>query len=209
MVREPVDTATPDEVLDFWFGPDADRSTDSAIAGRQSGLWWGKDADVDAEIDRRFGPLIEPAATGRLDQWKEEPEGWLALILLTDQFPRNAFRDSPKMFSFDGQARALCVDGIEAGVDRRLRPIHRVFFYLPLEHSEDADDQSRCVALMRSLVDQVDDDQRDVFRGFVDYAIAHQRVIDRFGRFPHRNPVLGRESSEEERAFLREPGSSF
>lgn len=198
-----------DTVIDYWFGSDADELADATIAGRQSKLWWGKNADVDADIRSRFEELVEPAARGTLDDWKREPGGWLALILVTDQFPRNIHRDTPAMFGFDGAARRLCVEGTESGVDRRLRPIQRVFFYLPLEHSEDADDQARCVALMRALAGTVPNGERGVFQGFVDYALAHKRIIDRFGRFPHRNEILGRESTAAERAFLREPGSSF
>ncbi|HKL51978.1 MAG TPA: DUF924 family protein, partial [Wenzhouxiangellaceae bacterium] len=133
----------------------------------------------------------------------------LALILLLDQFPRNIYRDTSAMFRFDDQARALCVEGVETGIDARLRPIQRVFFYLPLEHAESIDDQAWCVDLMRGLVHEVPEDQKQVFEGFVDFAEAHRRIIDRFARFPHRNAILGRESTEEEVEFLKQPGSSF
>ncbi|MGK7294779.1 MAG: DUF924 family protein [Candidatus Wenzhouxiangella sp. M2_3B_020] len=196
-------------VLDFWFGEDADRKRGSEIAGVQSGLWWGKNPDTDREMRERFEPLVHAAGNGKLDDWKRTPEGWLALILLTDQFPRNIYRDTPAMFRFDGIARESCVEGIEAGVDARLAPIQRVFFYMPLEHSESADDQAWCLDLMHGLARAVDEEDRETFDGFVDYAEAHRRIIDRFGRFPHRNAILGRDSTDEETAFLREPGSSF
>ena len=198
-----------DRIIDFWFGEDVGRRSASEIAGAMSGLWWGKDPETDREMRERFEPLVQAAGNGRLDDWKGTPEGWLALILLTDQFPRNIYRDTPKMFRFDDVARELCIEGIEAGIDARLEPIQRVFFYMPLEHSENADDQSWCVDLMHGLARAAEDSDRKTFDGFVEFAEAHRRIIDRFGRFPHRNAILGRDSSEEELEFLREPGSSF
>lgn len=195
------------EILSFWF--DSLDAPDSTIAGRQAELWWGKSSETDSEIQRRFGDLPEQVEVGALDEWRKSPEGWLALILVVDQFTRNVFRDTPRAFAFDEVARQLCIDGIEAGQDAHLRLIQRVFFYLPLEHSENADHQTWCVDLMRGLVRQAPEDQRAVFENFVGYAEAHKRIIDRFGRFPHRNEILGRASSAEELEFLKQPGSSF
>lgn len=196
-------------ILEFWFGEAFTDLDDATVAGGQSGLWWGKSESTDTEIRQRFEPLVQAAGAGKLDEWKASPAGWLALILLLDQFPRNIYRDTPAMFKFDDQARTLCVGGVETGIDAPLRPIQKVFFYLPLEHSESADDQAWCVDLMRGLVREVPENQRKVFEGFVDYAEAHKRIIDRFGRFPHRNAILGRESSAEEVEFLKQPGSAF
>jgi len=198
-----------DTILEFWFGEASADLDDATIAGRQSGLWWGKSESTDTEIRQRFEPLVQAAGTGKLDEWKASPAGWLALILLLDQLPRNIYRDTPAMFRFDGRARALCADGVEAGIDTRLRLIERVFFYLPLEHAESSDDQAWCADLMRKLVHEAPQDQKKVFEGFVGYAEAHKRIIDRFGRFPHRNEILGRDSSDEEIEFLAQPGSSF
>lgn len=198
---------SPDPILDFWFGDSVDN--DAAIANRQSSLWWDKSPATDEAIRKRFEAQVQAAADGLLDAWKDSPEGWLALILLTDQFPRNIHRGTPESFGFDPVARTLCLDGIEAGVDQRLRPIQRVFFYLPLEHSESMPDQQLCVDLMRSLARSVPEDQRPPFDHFVDFAVAHRRVIERFGRFPHRNEILGRDSTDEEVEFLKQPGSSF
>lgn len=198
-----------DTILEFWFGEDFSDLDDATISGRQSGLWWGKNESTDTEIRKRFEPLVQAAGAGKLGEWKASPKGWLALILLLDQFPRNIYRDSPAMFRFDDQARAQCVEGVESGIDAHLRPIQRVFFYLPLEHAESIDDQAWCVDLMRRLVDQAPQDQAEVFEGFVGYAEAHRKIIDRFGRFPHRNAILGRESTDEEIEFLKQPGSSF
>mgnify|MGYP006294860113 CR=1 FL=1 len=196
----------PSTLIDFWFGPGDD---DAATAARQAGLWWRKDPATDAEIRSRFESWLRAAEQGRLDDWCDSADGRLALILLTDQLPRNMYRGRPDMFRFDARARALCVEGLEAGVDRELRPIERVFFYLPLEHSEDADHQAWCVDLMRSLARDVRDEWRPVFEEFVGYAEAHHRIIDRFGRFPHRNAILGRRSTAAEIEFLEQPGSSF
>ena len=200
-------TTTIQEILDFWFGSlDA---PDSTIAGRQAGLWWGKSSDTDAEIQNRFGDLPVQVSAGSLEDWKNLPDGWLGLILVVDQFTRNVFRDTPRAFAFDEVARQLCIEGMEAGQDAHLRLIQRVFFYLPLEHSENPDHQTWCVDLMRGLVRQAPEDQRAVFEDFVGFAEAHKRIIDRFGRFPHRNEILGRESTAEEIEFLKQPGSSF
>jgi len=198
-----------DAILEFWFGEGFDSLDDSTVAGRQSGLWWGQSETTDTEIRHRFEPLVQAAGTGKLDEWKSSPGSRLGLILLLDQFPRNIYRETPAMFKFDDQARALCVEGVESGIDAALRPIQRVFFYLPLEHSESADNQAWCIDLMRGLVHEVPENQKKVFEGFVDYAEAHKRIIDRFGRFPHRNEILGRESSADEVEFLKQPGSSF
>jgi len=198
-----------DTVVEFWFGREFADLDDATIAGRQSGLWWAKNESTDTDMRQRFEPLVQAAGTGKLDAWQSSPEGWLALILLVDQFPRNIYRDTPGMYRFDERARALCVEGIEAGIDTRLELIQRVFFYLPLEHSESAGDQAWCVDLMRGLAREAPQDQQNVFEDFVGYAEAHKKVIDRFGRFPHRNAILGRDSSPGEIEFLDQPGSSF
>ena len=198
-----------DSVLKFWFGEDFAERDDATIAGRQSGLWWGKGDATDADIRRRFEPQVRAAGAGKLDDWKEVPEGWLALILLLDQFPRNIYRNTPAMYGFDDRVRALCTEGLDAGIDTHLRLLQRVFFYLPLEHAESSGDQAWCVELMQALVRRAPHDHKQLFEGFVDYAEAHKRIIDRFGRFPHRNAILGRESRPEEIEFLEQPGSSF
>ncbi|PKL96603.1 MAG: DUF924 domain-containing protein [Gammaproteobacteria bacterium HGW-Gammaproteobacteria-8] len=199
---------THDQVIDFWFGDLADSA--SIIAGRQAGLWWGKAEASDALIRDRFGPLVEAAATGALDGWAESAEGRLGLILVTDQFTRTIGRGTPAAFALDPQALALCINGIEQGHDQALLPIQRVFFYLPLEHSEDLDHQRWCVDLMKALAREADDlADRTTFEGYVDFAEAHLRIIERFGRFPHRNAILGRASTPEETEFLQQPGSSF
>lgn len=200
------DMNTPATVLDFWFG---EQTGDAEIAQSQKKLWWSKDDAVDADIRNRFGALVDTAAAGRLQAWATEPRGRLALILLFDQFPRNMYRDTPRAFAHDSQARELALAGIACGADRSLRAIERVFFYLPLEHAEMPELQDRCVALFTALAAGVPEGDRKTFAGYVDYAVRHRDVIHRFGRFPHRNRILGRGSTPEETAFLKQPGSSF
>lgn len=200
------DTITPATVLDFWFG---NAGGDTATAQAKQKLWWSKNAAVDADIRDRFGNLVETAAAGKFDHWAQDARGQLALILLFDQFPRNMYRDTPRAFAYDPLSAKLAMEGISSGVDRSLRAIERVFFYLPLEHAESPELQERCVALFTALAAGVPEADRKTFAGYVDYAVRHRDVIHRFGRFPHRNHILGRASTPEETDFLKQPGSSF
>jgi uncharacterized protein (DUF924 family) len=193
-------------VLAFWFGETADAAE---TARRQQTLWWGKDAALDREIGERFGRLRQQAAAGALADWERDPQGRLALVLLIDQFSRNLFRGDPASFAQDGLALRWTLDGLEQGADRALQPIHRVFFYLPLEHAESRELQARSVALYAALAGEVPPEQRTLFEGFLDFAVKHRDIVERFGRFPHRNAILGRASTPEERDFLQQPGSSF
>lgn len=160
-------------------------------------------------LRERFEPAVIAAGSGGLDDWASTARGRLALILLTDQLPRNIYRDTPDAFRLDPLARRLCCNGLERGDDRELRPIERVFFYLPLEHSENLDNQNRFVQLLKGLVAAVEPALTGTFEDFLDYGVRHRDVIARFGRFPHRNRILGRESTSKEREFLTQPGSSF
>lgn len=193
-------------VLQFWFGFDPD---DAAVATEKAALWWSKSPDIDEEIRQRFESWLTQAAAGKLSEWQATPSGLLALILLTDQFPRNIYRDSPKAFAYDAKALALSLGGIQARMDRKLRPIERAFFYLPLEHAESPKHQEQSVKLFRELAESVTGDPKTLFEGYLDYAVRHRDIITRFGRFPHRNKILDRESTAKELAFLAEPGSSF
>ncbi len=197
---------TPDTIRRFWFG---DHASDAAVAADKSSLWWSKNAETDARIRHHFEDMVIKAGQRELDGWAATPDGRLALILLTDQFPRNIYRDSGKAFAFDALARAWCREGLALGVDAMLRPIERVFFYLPLEHSESVSDQAQAVELFQSLAAQAAPDAKATFDGFLDFARRHKIIIDRFGRFPHRNRLLDRASTPEEAAFLAQPGSSF
>lgn len=195
-----------DSVHEFWFGTHPD---DALVAQMQTSLWWSKKTCIDHQIRDRFADLVELAGQGRLDGWNGSPVSTLALILLTDQFPRNIYRDTAQAFQYDAIALKTCLDGLDKGFDGLLRPIERVFFYLPLEHAESLDLQERSVALFTRLCRQVPAHWSPVFDGFLDYAIRHRDIIERFGRFPHRNPILGRAASAEEIQFMKQPGSSF
>ncbi|HET6545990.1 MAG TPA: DUF924 family protein [Rhodanobacteraceae bacterium] len=194
------------EVLLFWFG---NRPDDAVVIAEKSAMWIQKNPVLDARIRERFGALRESAIAGGLSAWTETPVGRLALIVLVDQFSRNLFRDDARAFEHDGLALAWAHAALECGADRGLRPIERVFAYLPFEHSETLPDQDRAVALFGSLRDAAPPEQREAFDGFLRFAERHRDIIARFGRFPHRNAALGRISTPQEAEFLKQAGSSF
>lgn len=159
------------------------------------GLWFAKDADFDRRFREYFLPLHEKAARGELGSWLETPTGALALLLLLDQFPRNAFRGTPRMYATDALAREMAQRATDAGLHLDVPDELRLFFVLPFGHSEELADQERSVALSRHLPDPVPQ-----------HAEGHRAIIRRFGRFPHRNPILGRTMTAEEQRFLDEGG---
>jgi uncharacterized protein (DUF924 family) len=193
-----------EEVLSFWFGEELRSPTPQRLR-----LWFGGDAATDRLISERFGEVVEAALQGAYGQWSQTPPGALALILLLDQFPRNIHRYSPRAYAGDERALTLCCQGLAEGQDRQLSLTERAFFYLPLEHTEDLPMQERSVEVFRGLLAEAPPEWQEVGRDFLDYAIRHRDIIARFGRFPHRNQVLGRPSTSQEEAFLKEPGSSF
>ena len=199
-------TAPWQPLLEWWFG-----NSESAkeVAAQKGKLWFGKRDSQDLEARERFGDQVEQALGGGLTEWAQCPEGWLALVLLLDQLPRMIFRDSPKSFSGDLRAQALVAQGIAADFDRQLQPIQRVFIYLVLEHCEHLAVQNECISRYIDLLAQQPEEDRALFADYLDYAEKHQKVIAQFGRFPHRNAVLGRESTAEELVFLSKPGSRF
>jgi uncharacterized protein (DUF924 family) len=186
-------------VLDFWFG-----APGSATHGQWRDAWFRKDAVFDAEIAQRFGPAVATALAGGLREWPVGPETALARILLLDQFTRNMFRDTPRAFAGDALALAAAQQMVAAGEDRALDPIRRAFVYLPFEHAESLPMQDESVRRFTALADTM-----PALRHMLDYAHRHREVIVRFGRFPHRNAVLGRAGTAEERAFLSQPGTRF
>ncbi len=192
------DGALVDEILDFWFG-----APGSPEHGRPRPVWFQADPDFDAAIRERFAETQARAAAGALDHLQESARGGLALVLLLDQFPRNLFRRDPRAYACDAKARAVAGRLLDAGLDRELPPIERRFLFLPFEHSEDLEDQNRSVALFRALAEETGDDTS------IYWAERHHEIIARFGRFPHRNAVLGRETTPAEAEFLKEPNSSF
>ncbi|WP_161868002.1 DUF924 family protein [Pseudomonas yangonensis] len=194
-------------LLDWWFG--ADHGTAAEVAAARQRLWFGKRDSQDREAETRFGALVEQALAGELQGWADVPQGWLAQLILLDQLPRMIYRDTPRAFAGDKLAQPLLQDGLDRNWDLRLAPIQRVFAYLVFEHAEDLALQNRAVELFASLLNQAAADEQALFANFLDFAERHQRIIARFGRFPHRNAILGRACSDEEQAFLREPGSRF
>ncbi|MFP2908833.1 DUF924 family protein [Pyxidicoccus sp. 3LFB2] len=192
-----------EEVLGFWFGHPPDPVLNPASARYQE-RWFEKDAAFDAECRRRFLDAHEAAASGALKAWRDEPRGALALLLLLDQFPRNLFRGTPRAFATDALARDTARHALARGLDLALPPVWRWFLYLPFEHSEEVHDQRLAVALFEMLALYHPASQESL-----DYARRHRDVIERFGRFPHRNVTLGRPSTPEEEQFLQEPGSAF
>ncbi|MHC8303756.1 DUF924 family protein [Pseudomonas sp. PB3P13] len=199
-------TAPWQPLLEWWFGSAESPQETVADKGR---LWFGKRDSQDLEAQTRFGGRVEQALAGELTEWAQRPEGWLALVLLLDQLPRMIYRDSPQSFSGDHRAQALVAQGIAADFDRRLQPIQRVFIYLVFEHCENLAVQNEAVSRYIDLLAQQPEADRALFADYLDFAEKHQKVIARFGRFPHRNAVLGRESTAEELAFLAQPGSRF
>lgn len=186
------------EVLDFWFGAASTR-----VAEYGKTLWFVKNASVDSAIRRQFLQTYAAAVTEHLSAWRDSALGSLALIIVLDQLPRNMFRDTSRAFAADALARELAVQAIKLNFDRELGVFERAFMYLPFEHSENLADQERSIELFEGLREYPEAAE------MIRYAHLHYEVIERFGRFPHRNQVLGRESTAAEREFLTQPGSAF
>ena len=192
-----------ESILTFWFGHPTAKDY-----GQYRKAWFIKDPDFDRQIRQQFLTDYEKAAAGEYDDWQADPRSAITLLLLLDQFPRNLFREDARSFATDPKALALSKHLVNTGQDKSLPPAQRFFVYIPFEHSEDLSDQTRCVALMQELVDTVPTLDEGL-KGGLDYAIRHKAVIARFGRFPHRNKILGRPSTPEEAEFLKQPGSHF
>ncbi|NML33087.1 DUF924 family protein [Paraburkholderia antibiotica] len=187
------------DVLDCWFG-----APGSPEHGRERKLWFARSDATDAMLRERFGDLIDAANADELDAWQATPLGALALVIVLDQFSRNCHRNTPRAFASDRKALHTAQRMIASGADRLLPDVqHRAFAYLPFEHDETLAGQHESLRLFKQLAAEPGGE------GYYQYALRHAKVIERFGRFPHRNGVLGRASSDEEAVFLREPGSSF
>ncbi len=193
-------------ILEFWFGGPEDAGSVSSDRGK---FWFRGGDEVDRQIRKKFSKSLELAARGELDDWRRTPQGTLALILVLDQLPRNMFRGSAQAYAYDRQAQSLCLNGLAQGIDTSLTVPERAFFYMPLEHAEDLSLQQQSVAVFTRLLEEAQAPLQGLCKGFLDYALRHLEVIERFGRFPHRNEVLGRNSTDEEIEFLKQPGSSF
>lgn len=187
-----------EEILHFWFG-----QPDEPSYGKQLEFWFTKKSDFDQEVRTHFLKNYEQAVAGQLDHWQKSPKSCLALILLLDQFPRNMFRSTAQAFATDPQALSSAQHAVANGFDQKLLAVERWFIYLPFEHSENLEHQHQCVELFATLSND------PVSAATIDYALRHRSVIERFGRFPHRNKILGRATTPEEAEFLKQRGSSF
>jgi uncharacterized protein (DUF924 family) len=195
-----------DEILMFWFD-----STDltAAVPGEKQGMWWTGGSALDGEITARFGALHARASAGECDHWAESLPGRLALILLLDQLSRNIHRGTPAAFAQDTRARALTLAALDEGLERRLGLHQRTFLLMPLEHAEDRLIQERCVAEFSRLVQESPPEQAGTTTYLLSFAEKHRDIIARFGRFPHRNPILGRAHTADEAAWLEAGGENF
>ena len=197
------------QVLEYWLG--AEIPTNESALTRKA-LWFTKAESTDEEIRKLFGGLLQEALAGKLDgEAMEQPLGMLAVLIVLDQFTRNAYRGTPKSFAGDGKARELAMKAIDLGwdVDDSIPTVARIFMYLPLEHAEDMTMQHSSVVAFEQLHQEAPPALREFFASTLDYAHKHLAVIQEFGRFPHRNPILGRESTAAEKAYLSKPGAGF
>ena len=199
------------KVRDFWFGK---MPLSAEQLPRRVKLWFGDVTEetrqqVDEALRSRFGSLVERAIAGDLAQWADGPRRRLSLILLLDQFPRNIYRGTAQAFAGDEQALQLALTGMQSVADAALNVVERIFFYLPLQHAESLEVQEESVAAYKRLLGEAPAELHGVFADCVGYAERHREVIRRFGRFPHRNAVLGRAGTAEEEAWLREGGETF
>ena len=200
------DMARIDAILSFWF---KERELSAPQIDRRLDIWFGEDAVFDHECKKLFADDVEKASNGELDHWAEEPRGRLALILLLDQFRRNIYRGTAEAFSKDKLALKFCVEGAMAKKTTGLTPIQQAFFYMPLQHAESRKVQARSVALFRRLAEAVSPTYRETFETIAQFAELHHDIIEQFGRFPHRNKLLGRNNTPEEDEYLSADSPDF
>lgn len=193
-------------IISYWFG---DLDPYGFAHETQKQKWWSASGDIDLEISHRFGHLVEDALKRELKAWKNTEQGRLALILLLDQFTRNIYRGTERAFAGDHRALKICKLGLSEKTDLALPIEHRVFFYMPLEHSENLDDQELCIRLFTSLKREAPADKQKVIDSYVGFAEQHRDIIKRFGRFPHRNSILSRTNTKAESDYLDGQYSSF
>ncbi len=197
---------TTDSIIQFWFG---DHTSNREINDQKKSLWWSKNDQTDREITERFESITNAVYRGEMSRMQRSARGLLASIICLDQFPRNMYRGAAESFSFDQAALRLAMEMVNKAWDQTLLPVYRVFAWLPFEHSEDIAMQHKSLTLYDNLRNSVEPDEREMFDGYYQFAYRHFEIIERFGRYPHRNQILGRESTAEELAFLNQPGSSF
>jgi len=200
------DQSRIDAILAFWFK--AKELTAPQIDGRMD-VWFGEDTIFDHQIEEEFSSDVDLASSGKLDHWAAEPRGRLALILLLDQFRRNIYRGTAEAFARDAAALKLCVEGAMEKKDQGLSPIERVFFYMPLQHSESRKVQSKSVDIFNKLAQAVSPTYRETFETIAQFAELHRDIVEQFGRFPHRNKLLGRKNTPDEDEYLAADSPSF
>ncbi len=195
----------PDDIIEFWYGADPDKPLENARS------WFKKDDAFDREIEQRFGPTLARAESGELEDWRETPRGRLAYIIVLDQFSRNVYRGEPEAFRNDPQALDATLEGIDLKHDEALEPQHRWFFCMPLMHSESPEIQQMSLQKYRELarLEGLSESMRDALENAYDFAEQHADIIEEFGRYPHRNDVLGRESTEAEQTYLEQDDAGF
>lgn len=189
-------------VLNYWFAGEP-------LGAEQMNRWWKKDPSVDEWIKKQFGGLVEEVFRGEYKIWSETPDGYLAAIICLDQFPRNMYRGSPRSYQYDSLALELVLEGLSGVYQQLSSDLHKAFFLLPLMHDENLKSQQLCVEQYKILAAEAREDFREYFQGTIGFAERHLEIIEQFGRFPHRNDILGRISTQQEKKFLSQPGSSF
>lgn len=194
------------QLLEFWFGNEVENY---AKLEQHSRRWFKKSDAFDEKVRRLFGNFPDDAQQGAYDHWLANDEGRLAVVIGLDQFPRNMYRNTARSFRYDKLALQHAIMSIDSDTPQRLHPIQSIFLYMPLEHAEDIDMQNKCVAGLEALLEMCADPYREKINNFLDYALAHREVIERFGRFPHRNKILGRESTQQELTYLASGRGSF
>jgi len=194
------------EINEFWL---ANSQEGPETAAERRDWWYRGGAAVDEEIGRRFGDLIEGACDGRYEDWRQSADGCLALILLLDQFTRNLYRNTPNAYRGDPRAFETVCAAIENGRDRELHPVSRIWLYHPFHHSERVEEQDRGISLLHEIVAEAPTDWHSYIERSITGWTRHRNIVAQFGRFPHRNHVLGRSSTDEEVAFLSSSGESF
>ncbi len=195
-----------EQILSFWFG---EIDADGLAKQEQAKRWFQASAETDKLIRERFESDLQKAIQGQLTSWEQYPRGRLALIVLLDQFSRNIYRGTAQAFAQDELALSLCLQGIDIGHDLALQSIERTFYYLPMEHTENLEIQDKCVQHYEQLVASVPPATAKKLQSSLDHVISHRDIIARFGRFPHRNKLLGRASTAAEREYLSQGGATF
>ena len=202
----PEDQSRIDEILQFWF---KEQELTAPQIDCRMDIWFGGDEVFDLECKKEFSEDVEMASAGKLDHWAEQPRGRLALILLLDQFRRNIYRHTAKAFEMDKAALKLCVEGARDKKDKGLTPVQQAFFYMPLQHTESRKVQEKAVDIFNRLAEAVSPTYRETFETMAQFAELHRDIIDQFGRFPHRNILLGRENTPEENEYLAGDSPDF